>query len=96
MVFGFLFIPLQFAEKSLLDGLYWETWYNARNLTDDEKGYIYYESKLLGVPRLRQVRVKNNTCTLDSNFQDSVNGCYGEYTSWYEFKDSYGPGNTSA
>ena len=38
-----------------MDGLYWETWYNSRNLTDDEKGYIYYESKLLGVPRLRQV-----------------------------------------
>lgn len=39
----------------MLDGLYWETWYNSRNLTEDEQGYIYYESKLLGVPRLRQV-----------------------------------------
>jgi len=45
----------QFAEKPLVDGLYWETWYNSRNLTEDERGYIYYESKLLGLPRLRQV-----------------------------------------
>ena len=25
-----------------------------------------------------------------------VNGCYGEYTSWYESKQDYGPGNSSA
>lgn len=50
-----------------MDGLYWETWYNSRNLTEDEKGYIYYESKLLGVPRLRQVCVYNDTIKLDHN-----------------------------
>lgn len=80
----------------MLDGLYWETWYNGRNLTNDEEGYIYYESKLLGVPRLRQIRVKNNTCTLDPNFEGEVKGCYGEYKSSREFTGSFGPGNTSA
>ena len=55
-----------------MDGLYWETWYNSRNLTEDEKGYIYYENKVLGVPRLRQVRVRNNTCTIDKNFESEV------------------------
>jgi len=40
-----------------MDGLYWETWYNTRNLTEEEKGYIYYENKMLGVPRIRQVSI---------------------------------------
>lgn len=80
----------------MLDGLYWETWYNGRNLTEDEKGYIYYESKLLGVPRFRQLRVKNNTCTLDPNFEGQVNGCFGPYRTTNEFKDAYGPANSTA
>ena len=40
-----------------MDGLYWESWYNNRNLTQDELGYIYYENKLLGVARMRQLKV---------------------------------------
>ena len=47
----------QFAEGPLVDGLYWETWYNERNVSEEELGYIFYENKLLGVPRLRQLKV---------------------------------------
>jgi len=39
----------------LLDALYPEEWYNNQNFTADEMGYILYENKLLGAPRLRQV-----------------------------------------
>jgi polycystin 2 len=38
-----------------MNGLYWETWYNNQNVTD--KGYILHESKLLGIPRMRQIKV---------------------------------------
>lgn len=48
----------------MLDGLYWENYYNSRNVSDNELGYIYYENKLLGVPRLRQLRVHNESCTV--------------------------------
>ena len=51
-----LYSSFQFAEGPLVDGLYWETWYNGRNVSDDELGYIFYENKLLGVPRLRQLK----------------------------------------
>lgn len=48
----------------MLDGLYWEKYYNGDNVSDSDLGYIYYENKLLGVPRLRQLRVKNDSCTV--------------------------------
>lgn len=48
----------------MLDGLYWEKDYNDANVSDSERGYVYYESKLLGVPRLRQLRVTNESCTV--------------------------------
>ena len=40
-----------------MDGLYWETWYNNKAIDKDDLGYIYYENKLLGVPRIRQLKV---------------------------------------
>ena len=41
----------------MVDGLYWETWYNNQSVSQDELGYIFYENKLLGVPRMRQLKV---------------------------------------
>jgi len=40
----------------MVDALYPGEWYNNQNFTEDEMGYILYENKLLGAPRLRQVR----------------------------------------
>lgn len=46
----------QFAENVLLDGLYWEYWYDTvPTETMDNDRNILYENRLLGVPRLRQV-----------------------------------------
>ena len=48
----------QYLKGPLLDGLYTEKWYN----DDDVKhfGYILHESKLLGIPRMRQIKVSQN------------------------------------
>jgi len=51
------FFTTQFSEGPLLDGLYWETWYNNKPVSEENRGYIYYENKLLGVPRIRQLKV---------------------------------------
>ena len=40
-----------------MDGLFWESWYNNENLTQDQLGYIFYENKLLGIARMRQLKV---------------------------------------
>lgn len=55
---------MQFAEGPMLDGLYWEQYYNNENVSQADLGYVYYENKLLGVPRLRQLRVRNDSCTV--------------------------------
>jgi polycystin 2 len=44
-------------EGPVLNGLYDQTWYNGDNLTADQYGYVLFENKILGLPRLRQLRV---------------------------------------
>ena len=44
-------------EKPVLSGLYSQKWYNDREITDEQTGYVLFENKILGSPRLRQLRV---------------------------------------
>ena len=53
----------------LLSSLFWESWYNGRNLTKDDRGYIFYENKLQGLPRIRQLRVRNDSCEIHDDFK---------------------------
>lgn len=86
----------RFSKGPLLDGLYWETWYNNRNVSQDELGYIFYENKLLGVPRLRQLKVKNDSCTIHDDFKDQIRTCYDSYAAAIEETSPFGIGNGSA
>jgi polycystin 2 len=48
----------KWANSTLVDGLYWERWYNGDPVLDS--GFIRENiGKLLGGARLRQIRVKN-------------------------------------
>ena len=42
----------------ILNGLYDQKWYNGEPLASDQYGYVLFENKILGLPRLRQLRVK--------------------------------------
>nr|XP_054773085.1 polycystic kidney disease 2-like 1 protein isoform X1 [Lytechinus pictus] len=86
----------RFAENPLVDGLYWETWYNNENVTEDELGYIFYENKLLGVPRIRQLKVKNDSCIVHSDFEANINTCYAGYSESLEDTQTFGLNNGSA
>lgn len=68
---------LQFARSPLIKGLYWETWYNNDNFS--ETGYIYYENKLLGLPRIRQLKVHSNSCVVHEDFSQVIRECYDSY-----------------
>ena len=76
----------------ILDGLYWEEWYNGNASTP---GFIYYENKLLGVPRLRQMRVKKGSCTVPSLFKSEIADCYDSYSYFSEEQATYGPALTA-
>ncbi|CAH1795418.1 unnamed protein product [Owenia fusiformis] len=86
----------RFVETPLMDGLYWETWYNDRNVTDSELGYIFYENKLLGIPRLRQLKVLNNSCVVHDDFKKDITQCYDNYAESIEDKNPFGKMNGSA
>jgi len=80
----------------LLSSLFWESWYNGRNLTTDEHGYIFYENKLQGLTRLRQVRVRNDSCEIHTDFKNTIHGCFAAYSSVSASKDAYGLKNGTA
>jgi hypothetical protein len=42
----------------ILDGLYTQKWYNDRELSPGQMGYVLFENKILGSPRVRQLRVR--------------------------------------
>ncbi|KAL4822738.1 hypothetical protein H8958_011121 [Nasalis larvatus] len=81
----------KFMEGPLLEGLYWDSWYNNQQLYNlKNSSRIYYENILLGVPRVRQVKVRNNTCKVYSSFQSLMSECYGKYTSANEDLSNFG------
>jgi len=43
--------------ESILNGLFDQQWYNGENITINQTGYVLFENKILGSPRLRQLRV---------------------------------------
>uniref|UniRef100_UPI00358FF19E polycystin-2-like protein 1 n=1 Tax=Myxine glutinosa TaxID=7769 RepID=UPI00358FF19E len=75
----------------IVDGLYWDKWYNDDPI-DINGSFIYYENLLLGVPRIRQLKIKNGSCTVPKDFRKEIDSCYGLYTSSMEDKQTFGPG----
>lgn len=70
--------------------LYWNITTLGRDLTDEELGYISYENALIGMVRFRQVRVRNQSCTVHPYFAAHIDSCIGYYTPDKEFTDDYG------
>lgn len=69
----------------ILNGLYWEMDDNA-----SLPGFIYYENKLLGVPRLRQLRVRKGSCKVHSLFEKTIRDCYDSYSYFNEDQNPFG------
>ncbi|KAH7636330.1 polycystin-2-like protein 1 [Dermatophagoides farinae] len=74
-----------FVEGPLIHGLYWDKWYN--NETASSFKSILYENYLLGAPRMRQIRVRNDSCEIHKDFQRAIFSCYNHYSKIYEDRD---------
>uniref|UniRef100_A0A674GK00 Polycystin 2 like 1, transient receptor potential cation channel n=1 Tax=Taeniopygia guttata TaxID=59729 RepID=A0A674GK00_TAEGU len=86
-----------YAQGPLLDNLYWTKWYNNESLAaHSTQSYIYYENLLLGVPRMRQLKVKNNSCVVHDDFKEEISGCYDVYSEDKEERISFGLINGTA
>ncbi|KAM7419411.1 hypothetical protein PAMA_016501 [Pampus argenteus] len=88
-------LNLKFTEGPFLNGIYWEVWYNNKSLPENQS-LIYYENLLLGVPRLRQVKVHNESCSIHEDLRDDVQDCYNIYTTSNEDTTSFGPKTSTA
>jgi len=80
----------QFANGPLANGLYWEKWYNDANVSQNEQGYIFYENKLLGLPRVHA------SCTVPDAFQREIKECFNQYSDLAEDTNTFGLGNGTA
>ncbi|XP_059707462.1 polycystin-2-like protein 1 [Haemorhous mexicanus] len=86
-----------YAQGPLLDNLYWTKWYNNESLAaHSTQSHIYYENLLLGVPRMRQLKVKNNSCVVHDDFKEEISGCYDVYSEDKEERVSFGLINGTA
>ncbi|KXJ23969.1 polycystic kidney disease 2-like 1 protein [Exaiptasia diaphana] len=85
-----------YVNGPLSDGLYWEQYYNNVNVSNDDMGYIYFENKVLGMPRIRQVRVRNDSCEVHSDFKSVIKECYAPYSESSEDTSPFGKMNGSA
>nr|XP_025033676.1 polycystic kidney disease 2-like 1 protein [Pelodiscus sinensis] len=85
-----------YTQGPLLDSLYWTKWYNNESLAHSAQSYIYYENLLLGVPRLRQLKVQNNSCVVHDTFKADIAGCYDAYAQDKEERVPFGLLNGTA
>ncbi|GAV04201.1 hypothetical protein RvY_14513 [Ramazzottius varieornatus] len=81
-----------YYKGSMMDGLYWENWYNNDSAVEKD-GIIYYANRVLGVPRMRQFRVSNKSCAIPLEFHEIIEECYGDFSSATESKDAFGNGS---
>lgn len=89
------FLCFQFTEGALLDGLYWKT--QPSNRTEaDNRSFIYYENLLLGVPRIRQLKVRNGSCSIPQDLRDEIKECYDVYSVSSEDRAPFGLRNGTA
>ena len=52
---------------------------------------MLYANRLLGVPRLRQLRVHNSSCSIPEMFKDVIKVCYDHYGNGIEDTSDFRP-----
>jgi hypothetical protein len=73
--------------ESFLDNFYGSGFSND---VDPDK-YIQNENRVLGLARLRQVRVMSNSCVIPDDFKEEIKQCYSDWAPIVEEKQPYGP-----
>ena len=53
-------------------------------------------TNLMGVPRVRQVRVRNDSCIIPDDYKDQIKTCYSSYSDSTESKYAFGEMNGTA
>ncbi|GMR48329.1 hypothetical protein PMAYCL1PPCAC_18524, partial [Pristionchus mayeri] len=87
----------EYMNNQLMAGLYWDSiTSNDTNLLlgrneSDEEAMIFYENRLLGRPRIRMLKVKNDSCDVVDSFAREIKACYSNYDKGREDKADFTP-----
>jgi len=80
---------LQYASGPLLRGLYGKASEQAK--VDAADGiYVLKENRLIGSPRLRTLRVRNDSCHVHLDFHEFIKVCYDVYSTESEDTEPFG------
>ncbi|KAL3275221.1 hypothetical protein HHI36_019990 [Cryptolaemus montrouzieri] len=81
----------RFISKVFIYTIYFDKYYNKYSSIEDDKVLsVLYENVLLGVPRIRQVRVTEDSCEVHTYFRRLFRLCYGPYNEANEDKSAFG------
>lgn len=85
----------EYVNNTFIIGAFWNLSENGPRFTDEELGYVFYGNQLVGVPRLRQLRVADGPCVVSVKALDTA--CFGAYSPQTESRLAYGnvSGNVS-
>ncbi|XP_023018809.2 polycystin-2-like protein 1 isoform X2 [Leptinotarsa decemlineata] len=84
-----------YAEGHMMDSFYWEATYSTEQ-ADENAMHILQENRVLGVPRIRQVRVRNDSCVVHEYFRRLFLNCYDMYSDDAVDKETFGLGKKTA
>lgn len=86
---------MQYATGPLLRGLYGKI--SERAVIESGDGiYVLEENRLIGSPRLRTLRVRNDSCDVHLDLREFIKVCYDVYSTESEAKEPFGLANGSA
>jgi len=80
---------LKYLDNAFLRAAFFNLSEMGQRLTDEELGYSFYGNRLIGVPRLRQLRVRKNKCS-NTYLSKVFNRCFGHYSAETQSTDKYG------
>jgi hypothetical protein len=73
-----------YCDNALLKGLYAQKWYNNKNLTWREKLTIGSRASMrVGAPRIRQLRIKEDSCRVHRRVKHLITHCRDDYN-WFD------------
>ncbi len=100
-------MPEQYLQGTLIDGLYYNDYLSETG--QSEQGLVYYGNRLLGqraregysrciagYPRIRMIKVRNDSCSVVESFSREITLCYSAYDTSVEDKETFGLINGSA
>nr|CAH7743777.1 unnamed protein product [Callosobruchus chinensis] len=86
-----------YLENHFVPSIFWEYTYDSEDREEYESEMnIMYENRILGVPRIRQVKVRNDSCEVHDYFRRYFISCFDTYQPGDKDEDDFGSGQPTA